>query len=182
VKLSPRVAIPIAALLILIAAAAVVAFVWSGTTNGPTASPSITGGREAGPPTATPTRPALNPAEPLLAAVPKPGTASGRLVAGFPSVAAPPEGAAVTSSSIAVDGRRVQVAATADVASSPDQVQAAYAQRFSALKMASTPGTAQPGTTVTVYARSADRITITTSASAAGTTLSVFGLFSVPKA
>ncbi|MGN6326422.1 hypothetical protein [Pseudolysinimonas sp.] len=179
-KLSPRIAIVVAAILVVVAAAAVIAFVWAG--NGPSVpSPSVTGGREAGPPTATPTRPALNPATPLLTSAPEPGSASGRLVTGFPDVAAPLEGSTVRSSSVAVDGARVQVAATAEVAATPAQVQAAYAERYAALRMTSAPGTAQPGTTVTEYSRSADRITITTSATAAGTELSIFGLFTVAR-
>jgi hypothetical protein len=182
VRFSPRIAIVIAAVLVVIAAAAVVAFVWAGSAGSPTASPTRTGGIENGPPTATPTTPALNPTKPLWTGpAPTSASATGRLVTGFPAVAAPPDGATVQTSSLAVDGARVQAAVTAELASSPDAVQAAYHDRLSALGMTSAPGTAQPGTTVVTYYRSSDSITVTTTASGAGTALSVFGLFTLPK-
>jgi hypothetical protein len=179
VRLSPRVAIAVTAVVVVVAAAAVIAFIWAGSATSPTASPSFIGGKENGPPTATASKPTLNPEAPLLTAAPKPGSASGRLVEGFPAVLAPPDGATVTSSSVATEGSRVQAALTAGLAASPAEVQAAYAARLGALGMTSAPGSGQPGTTVTSFYRGTDSITVTTSASADGTALSVFALFTV---
>jgi hypothetical protein len=171
-----RVAIILAAVLVVAAIGAVIAFATTAAPN-PASSPSAIGGKEQGPPTATPSKPTLNPTASLLSTIPPSGDATGRLVGGFPTLMAPPAGSDVASSSIAVNASRVQISAAGTAGSTADQLQDAYRQRFTALGMTSAPVASAPGSTTVAYYRGGESITVTTTAQAQGTGFTVFGLF-----
>ena len=110
------------------------------TTPGSSATPPGTGaGLEvlptpAGEPTATGySLPPITTSEPspLVSDSPQPGTAKGRLVAGFPAALAPPQGTEVESSSIAVAGDTVQAGLVA-TGGDPQAVVAHYREVLTA--------------------------------------------------
>lgn len=174
-------------LLVLLAVAAVTVFLATGGPS-PTASPTPTraagSGTEVLPPTATATTPHLGTTlEPLVKGpLPKSASATGELVAGFPSEVIPiPTGLKISSSSVATQGEHLQVTLVGTSPASEAAVQSFYQAAFTKLGMTGAVAPVGAADSATTFTRGSDSITVTTTAKASGTELSIFGAFTAGK-
>ncbi|WP_449514154.1 hypothetical protein [Cellulomonas sp.] len=110
---------------------------------------------------------------------PLPATASARgtLVAGFPVGIVPvPAGATIVSSSVAVEGRRLQVGLDASTAASPADVVAGYVHTLTAEGFITTDSPAGAGATATAFVSGNDGLVLTVrDRLGGGTELSIAG-------
>lgn len=173
--------------LLVLAVAAVILFLTVGS-PAPTPSPTPTraagSGTEVLPPTATPTTPHLgvDPTPLFTEPLPKTASATGKLVAGFPTkVISVPSGTKIVSSSISTQGDRMQLSLVGTSPASVGDVQSYFQGTFSTLGLTAAVTPSAPGTVATTYSRGSDRITVTTAAGSDGTQLTVFGLFTAGK-
>ncbi len=151
-------------------------------TTTPTPTPTLTaaGGSEIPESTGTPTPPQLGiETTPLISGpLPESASATGELVAGFPtSVISLPPGAEVISSAIATEGERMQVTVVATSAAPEEEVQSYFEGVFSDLGMTGAETPAASGSKAVTWSRGTDSIVVATTPDAGETRLSVFALF-----
>jgi hypothetical protein len=117
----------------------------------------------------------VTPAPPLVSApLPASGTKSGGLVAGFPTrIMGPAARTTVVSSSIATDGRVMQVSLVGRSSASPADIRAHYALLWASLGLVSQQTT--DGTTA--FRGPYDSVTLSFTPSGTGTHYTVFGVF-----
>lgn len=116
----------------------------------------------------------LEPAStaPLVSApLPRPASARGRLVAGFPAVLRPTRGTAVESSSVSPSGDRLQAGLTGSSSRSPDAVLLGYRTRWTrrGLLEQAAP-VAAPGSWAAAFRRGRSVVTLTVSTRGSRTT------------
>jgi hypothetical protein len=149
----------------------------TGRTPGPLPEGTPTSGSEVPPPSGSAghTLPPVTPAPALVSApLPASGTKSGGLVAGFPTrIMGPAARTTVVSSSIATEGRIMQVALVGRSASSPADIRAHYALLWAALGL--DPQQTTDGTTA--FRGPYDSLTLSFVPSGTGTHYTVFGVF-----
>jgi hypothetical protein len=120
--------------------------------------------------------PATSPPPVFVGTAPKSGSASGKLVAGFPAELVVPAGAKVASSSISTSGSRSQVTLDATVDGTPADALQTVAAGFAKIGLVGTPTSAVGGSTAEVFARGNDTVTVTVSKSGSRTELTVFAV------
>lgn len=101
--------------------------------------------------------------EPLIGSpVPESGFATGEFVEGFPEEALPlAPGSELTSSSLAVEGNRVQAGLIATSTGTAGDLLDFYRSVFTALQLTEREADAVPGSTALVFERDANAITLT---------------------
>jgi len=117
--------------------------------------------------------------EPLVGSpLPESGFATGELVDGFPEGVVPPApDSDITSSSIAVEGERVQVGLTAVSTGTATELLEFYRSVFEALELTERDTGAVPGSTALVFARGADAITLTVTERDGSVDYALVGIF-----
>jgi cytoskeletal protein RodZ len=124
----------------------------------------------------------LPPSKPHAALVssplPKAASATGKIVAGFPSAVLPlAPGSHVSSSSVSPQGKTLQVSLVAATTTEPLAVMQFYQTHLAALGLSAAQAPANAGSTAMWFTRGADKITITaTAAKGGGTKYIVFGV------
>lgn len=142
---------------------------------GPVVDAKPSAGSEAQPYAPTPQpQPRPKQAKPLLTSAPKSSSKVGALVSGYPrQVMGPSTGSAVSSSSVASQGHRVQVSLVAHTGQSAKSVKAHYQKVWSALGLS--PSATTDGTLV--YSGTYDSLTLSFPESATDTRYAVYGTF-----
>ncbi|MDI2097615.1 hypothetical protein [Ruicaihuangia caeni] len=116
---------------------------------------------------------------PALVSLPLPPAAhaSGDFAKGFPSgvIDLPPE-SAITSTSLASEGPRLQAGLVGTSRSAPEAVLEHYRKQFADLGLSSREGTTAPDSTSMVFNAGENTITVTVAASENGTEFSVLGI------
>ena len=100
---------------------------------------------------------------PLVSApLPRPASARGRLVRGYPAALRPPRASRVQSSSVSPSGDRLQVGLVGSSSLSSDQLLLAYRTRLSHRGMTErTPPATAPGTSAASFRRGRSVVTLT---------------------
>jgi hypothetical protein len=98
---------------------------------------------------------------PLVAKAPKTAAAHGRVVAGFPTNAVPLPGLTIVSSSVASQGRHVQVTVQASSPSSPKTVRTRLTSAFTKLGYTASTAAAAPGASAVEYTHGTDGVVVT---------------------
>ncbi len=113
----------------------------------------------------------------LTGTLPPNATASGTIVAGFPTTIVPViDGATVVQTSVTSQGDRLQLGLTASSPQSPEAVTAAYVAVFAAEGFQSGPAPANQGSTATNFIRGAEGLVLTVTVRVGGgTDLSLVG-------
>jgi hypothetical protein len=107
---------------------------------------------------------------------PKSGSATGKLVAGFPDQLVLPSGADIRSSAISTSGSRSQVTVDAKVSGDPGSAMQTVAAGFAKIGLVGTPTSAVGGSTAQTFRRGNDTVTVTVTASGSTTELTVFAV------
>jgi hypothetical protein len=107
---------------------------------------------------------------------PKSGSATGKLVAGFPDQLVIPTGAEIRSSSISTSGSRSQVTVDAKVAGDPTSTLQTISAGFAKIGLVGAPTPAVGGSTSQSFSRGNDTVTVTVTASGSKTELTVFAV------
>ncbi len=120
------------------------------------------------------TLPAAPPLE-ITSDVPEQDSARGRVIDGMPAVVVIPDDAEVSSSSVARDGRRIQVAVDGSSEDSPEDVLEFYRRHFTDLGFLESPSPASAGATATAFTRESNGLVVTVRGGDGGTSFSVVG-------
>lgn len=173
-----------ALVLVLVGAVAVAlgAFLLTGSPDGESdqAAPDTAGGSEALETGDDSIEPLPLPAgDPLIGSpVPESGSAAGELVEGFPEEALPlAPGSDLTSSSIAVEGSRVQAGLVATSTSTAADLLNFYRAAYAELELSERDTAALPGSTSVVFTRDADAITLTVTERDGAVDYTLLGIF-----
>lgn len=104
---------------------------------------------------------------------------AGELVRGFPEAIPVMGDSSIVTSSVAVDGDRLQAALDARVAAATESVIAFYTEEFGALGLQGTSAPAVGGSTAVAFSHGSDSIVVTATPVGTGTQYTVFGTFTV---
>jgi hypothetical protein len=115
---------------------------------------------------------------PVSAPLPKTASASGKLVAGYPSAALPTvPGTDIRDSSVASQAGHLQVTLTGTTAQQVTDIVAFYRSALAKYGMYDAPGAAVAGSTSIVFSRDGNSVTVTAKPAKGGATYVVYGTF-----
>lgn len=130
-------------------------------------------------PKATPALPPSTPLPfPISGPLPASASASGRLVAGFPSDVLPQApNSRIAASSVAAQASRLQVTLEASTDRAVTELLSFYRTALAKYGMYDAPAPAAAGSTAVTFSRDADSVTITATPARGGTSYVVYGAF-----
>lgn len=133
---------------------------------------------------APPTAPALPPTAaipfPISAPLPKTGSATGALVAGYPATVMPQApGSSIATSSVATQATHLQVTLAAKSPQAVADLVAFYRSALAKVGMYDSPAPAFAGATSVVFSRAGASVTLTATPGAHGTSYILYGAFTL---